>query len=141
MPTTVIPGKRMDLVHDYRFNPIEESSMVHTAGYQHGLDRLWGGQETIRRPLQGLPTACLIDITVPHLARPAEETQVGLKAGVQVVEKRLERANIQDAGARPLLRKHPRNQGEDGRLRLAAGGGSQKEAMRTPQDRLDAQLL
>ena len=28
---------------------------------------------------------------------------------LQVVEKRLERANIQDAGARPLLRKHPGN--------------------------------
>lgn len=141
VPAAVVAGEGMDFIHDDRPQALEERAMVHVHAHQHGFQRLGSGQQNVRTlPQDGL-ALWLGDIAVPQGGSAAQPGGVGLQPGQQVVEQRLERTDVEDGGAGPVLGGHPGQQGEGGGFGLAARGGGEQHGVGSRQQRVDGLLL
>ena len=64
-----------------------------------------------------------------------------MQADVQVVQQRLDGADVQNGEAGPAIRQHPGENGKEGRFRLSTSSRGQDDQMLTGQDGRDDVLL
>jgi hypothetical protein len=108
---------------------------------QHRFERLGRGQQNVRRlGADALPLR-LLGVAVPERRPTPEPLGVRVDTVDQVVEERLERAKVQDGRACPHLLGHRRQQGEAGRLGLAACCRSQQHGVLSFHERHDRRPL
>ena len=127
MPTPIVSRKRVNLVDDHHPQIAEQPSGVNPRGNQHHFQRFGSRQEAVGRVAEDLRPASLRHVAVPEGRAPADQPAVALQTVIEVVQQRLDRADVERAQRRPPLREHPRDRREKRRLRLAAGGRRQDD--------------
>ena len=115
--------------------------MLDLAGNQHGFQRLRGREQAIRRRSENLLSPRLGDVAVPDRTASADQAQVVFQPLMEVVEQRLERADVENGQTVPFLGQHPGQEREDGRFRLAACGGCYQQCVMTLKQGADAEFL
>ena len=141
MPAAVVAGKSVDLVHNHRSQIAEQAAGIDVGRDQHHLQRLWCGEQAIGRIAQYMPPGGRGHVAMPERRPPAQERAVPLEANVEVVQQGLDRADVEQAQAGPVLRQHAGGQREEGRLGLAARRGRQHDHVLPGQDARDDLLL
>ena len=141
MPAAVVTGERVHLVHDDRPHPSEQRPVLDLEADQHGLQRLRRGQQHVRRVAQQPLPRRRAHVAVPDRGPAAQPAGVGLQPGQQVVQQRLQRADVDDRQAGPALRVHGGQQREHRGLGLAARRGRQQQRVGAVEDRSGRLLL
>jgi hypothetical protein len=95
MPAAVIPGECVHLVDDDGAHPGEEPPGVDRPRHQHGLQRLGGGQEEVGRVAREPSPRGGKDVAVPERRPPSEPARIRRQAGLEVVEQRAERTDVE----------------------------------------------
>src|ERR1035438_4730273 len=141
MPPAVIARKGVNLI-DYDNPQIpEEGFLVGPSRHQHHFKILWRSQQTIGRLPQDRPLLGIPDVSVPNPGPTPDQVAVSAQPDIEVVQERLDRAEIEDAESGPVLRQHPGKDREECRLRFAPGGGRKQNSVPAPEDLADAFLL
>lgn len=134
MPAPVVPGKGVQLIHDGHTQGAEPGGPVHPQRDEHALQGLRHRQQYVRGIPQAAGLGPLADIAVPDLDAPPHQGRIAAQASFQVVEQGLDRTDVQDTQATPVLGEHARQHGDDRRLGLAARGGRKHQTMAAGQD-------
>ena len=141
MPSPVISGEGMDFIDDHYAEIAEEGFFINATGDQHNFKRFWRSQKDVwwlfGDPLPG-PLRC---VAVPEACSAAKQFAIAGQPSFQIVEKRLDRADIDHRQSAPVFRQHSREHGEDRRFRLAAGSGRQHDHVLTGQQLRDDGIL
>ena len=141
MPAAVVTGEGVHLVDDDRPQVGEQAAVLDLEADQHRFQRLRRGQQHVRRfPQDPLPRR-RGDVAVPDRDPASQPPRVGFQPGQQVVQQRLERADVDDRDARPALRVHRGQQREDRGLGLAARRRRQEQGVRAVQHRAGGLVL
>ena len=140
VPAAVVAGEGVHLVDDDGLQAGEELGVVDVDADQHRLQRLGRGQQDVGPLAQDRASGTGADVAVPQRRLPADPAGVGLEPRQQVVQQRLQRAQVQHRGALPLARRHPGQQRETSRPRScrprsgpAAGRHPRPSAERWPR--------
>ena len=141
MPAAVVTGEGVHLVDDDRPHAGEQRPVLDLEADQHGFQRLGRGQQHVRGIAQDPLPRRGTHVTVPDRDPAAQPAGVGLQPGQQVVQQRLQRADVNDRQARPPLRLHGRQQREHRRLGLAARRGREQQRVGAVEHRPDGLLL
>ena len=115
--------------------------MLDSEADEHGFQRLGRGQQYVRRLAQDPLPRRGGDVTVPDRDSPSQPARVVLQPRQEVIQQRLQRADVDDRQAGPALLFHRGQQREDGRFGLAARGGREEQCVRTVQHWADGLLL
>ena len=141
VPAPVVAGEGVHLVDHDRPQVRKYSPVLDPEADQHGFQRLRRGQQHVRRLAQDpLPRRCG-DVTVPEGGSPSQPARVVLQPGQQVVQQRLQGADVDDRKPGPALLLHRRQQREDGRFGLAARGRREQQRVRAVQHRAGGLVL
>ncbi len=93
--------------------PAKKAAMVDVGADQHRLERLRRGQQDVGPLAQDPPAVAAVRRRRARARRgPAEPGGVRLQPGREVVQQRLERADVEHRGPGPALRGHPGQQRE-----------------------------
>ena len=141
MPAAVVAGERVHLVHHDRPQPGEQRPVLDLEADQHGFQRLRRGQQHVRRIAQQPLPRRRAHVAVPDRGPAAQPAGVGLQPGQQVVQQRLQRADVDDRQAGPAPRVHGGQQREHRGLGLAARRGREQQRVGAVQDRPGRLLL
>ena len=141
MPAPVVAGEGVQLVDHHRLQIPEQHARLRPARDEQHLDRLGRGQQQIGRLPHDPPPAGGADVAVPAVDPPPERIGAGAQPRLQVVQQRLDRADVEHAQPAPPAVEHPRQQREHRRLRLAAGGRRQQQDVVAVEHRADGLLL
>ena len=141
MPAPVPGTEGMRLVHDHGSQASEQPLMVHACADEHGLERFRRGEQQVGQiGERGLATGRR-GVTVPERNPSADPCAVGLQPGEQVVQQRLQRAQIDDREAVPALLFHRGQHGKQGGFGLSAGGRCEQERVAAVKDGGDGLVL
>ena len=141
MPAAVVAGERVHLVHHDRPHPGEQRPVLDLEADQHGFQRLRRGQQHVRRVAQQPLPRRRAHVAVPDRGPAAQPAGVACQPGQQVVQQRLQRADVDDRQAGPSLRVHGGQQREHRGLGLAARRGRQQQRVGPVEDRPGRLLL
>ena len=78
---------------------------------------------------------------MPQRRASAEQRAIAVESRFQVVQQRLDRAQVKQAEPVPVLAQHPRHRGKERRFGLASRRRRQHDHVLTAQDRLDHGFL
>ena len=141
VPAAVVTGEGVYLIDHDGPQIGEHSAVLNPEADEHGFQRLGRGQQYVRRlPQDPLPRRGG-DVTVPDGDSPSQPARVVLQPGQQVIQQRLQGADVDDRKAGPALLFHRGQQGEDGCFGLAARSGRQEQRVRTLQHWANGLLL
>ncbi len=101
----VAGAERVDLVHDDGLQPGEQPVVIDVDADQHGLKRLGRGEQEVRRVSQHGPPARAGGVAMPERYPPARPAAIGLQSRQQIVEQRLQRAQVEHRQPGPVLRR------------------------------------
>ncbi len=141
VPAAVVASEGVDLVDDDGADAAQERSGIDAGRDHHDLERLGRRQQDVGRFGQHPRSHRPPDVAVPQPSGATHHLRVGLQPGMQVVQQRLERADVQHRQAVPVLGEHPGQDREDRRLGLPACGGCQHDRVLACQHRTDRLLL
>lgn len=141
MPAAVVAGEGVGFVDDDGLHIGEPALVVDSPGDEHGLDRLWRGEQDVGWFGEEPVPLRLAGVAMPQADGAADQAPVGLEAKVQVVEQGPEGADVQHGEASPVLTEHAREQREEGGLGLAAGRGRHGDGVVAGEDGLDGHQL
>ena len=141
MPAPVVAGEGVQLVDDHRLHVLKQRARGRAARDQHHLDRLRRGQQQVGRLARDPPPPGGADVAVPAVDAPAHEVGAGVQPRLGVVEQRLDRTDPEHAQTAPSALQHARQQRQQGRLRLAPGGGRQQQGVVAVQHGAEGRLL
>ena len=113
VPATIIASKRMKFVNHHYPYILEEVGVVDLGRNQHGLKRLRGREQAVRRIGDDLTLFTLGSIPVPASRPSADQLEVAGEAVFLVVQESLDRADVQDRQPFPGLREHLRKHGKE----------------------------
>ena len=141
VPAPVPGAEGMRLVHDHGPQVSEQPPVVHAGADEHGLKRLRRGEQQVGQVGEHGLAAGRRGVAMPERDPAARPGAVDLKARQQVVEQRLQRAQVDHRQAGPALGGHPGQHREGGRLGLAARGGREQQCVVTAQHRSERVAL
>jgi hypothetical protein len=127
VPSAIVSGERVDFVDDNSLNTTEQRLVFDSRRHEHHLEGLRRREEHIRRVSENRAAGSIAYISVPHRGATPTVRCVPLDAKLEVVQKRSERADVENRQPEPTFREHAREKREYRRLRLAARGGSQQQ--------------
>ena len=104
---------------------------------EHGFKRLWRGEQQVWGAGEDRLAPRGRGVAVPEGDPATRPGAVDLQTRQQVVEQRLQRAQVEDRQAGPAFGGHPGQDREGGRLGLAARGGREQQRVVAAQYRLD----
>ena len=107
VPSPIVSGKGVDLIDDDGPNAAQHLPAVRLRRNQHDLQRLRRGEQNVRRIRLDPVALRRADISVPQCAAPTHHLAVSIQPLVEIVQQRLERADIDDAQAAPILGAYP----------------------------------
>ena len=141
VPAPVPGAEGMHLVHDHGPQVGEQPPVVDAGADEHRLKRLRRGEQQVGRVGEHGLAAGRRGVAVPERDPAASPGAVDLEARQQVVEQRLQRAQVDHRQAGPALGGHPGQHREGGRLGLAARGGREQQRVVTAQHRSERVAL
>ena len=137
MPTPIVPGKGMDLVDDDGTYICKELPRIRQGRDQHRFERFWCGQQDVRTVEDLAFADSCGGVSMPYRRGASEPTGVGSDPRLQVVQQRAQGTHVEDRRPCPRLLSHAGQQWKQRCLGLAAGCGSQEQAIVAAQDGTD----
>ena len=129
VPPSVIRRERMQFIDDHGTQVAEPCWPIDPHRNQHGLDGFGCRQQDVggisKRPV----LAGLRDVAMPHLYTPTHQPGVVGEPVLQVVQQRLDRADVQHARPGPGLGQHPRQHRNRSGFRLPPGGRCEQQTV------------
>ena len=104
MPASVVAGEGMKLVDHDGPDRSEELPVIDPRGDQDDFERLGRGQEAVGRIGDDAPLLGLGRVAVPAGGPPTHQAEVALQPLLLVVQQGPDRADVEDARARPRIR-------------------------------------
>lgn len=141
VPAPVVAGKSVHFIDNHGPYAPQQACVVGLDADQHRLERLGRGQQDIGGLGSNALPLRLLGVAVPEGGTSSQPLGVRVDAADEVVEKCFERAEVEHRGAGPLLFCHGRQQGEAGRLSLAARRRCQQYGVLALHERGDRRSL
>jgi hypothetical protein len=141
MPAPVITSEGMNLVNDHDAQATEQHLIIRFGRDQHHLQGFWRRQQTIREIRQDLAPSRLAYVAVPEFASAAGPPAITVEARMQIVQQRLQRAQIEDAQAFPVLTEHAGQHRKKRGFRFAPRRRSQQQDVPLSEDGTEAFFL
>jgi hypothetical protein len=141
VPNPVVSGECVELVNDHGSEVGILAHLVCARSDEHAFQALGRRQQATRWIGSYLLLFRFGNVPMPACSLMADELEIAAQSSFLVVDKGLQRTQVDDRQRMPVFAQHPTHEREEGRLGLAAGRLCLDDDVLAPKNRLNARLL